>query len=152
MSIETREPVERVLGDLLCFDLYSLSRTVTALYRPVLEPHGLTYPQYLVLVVLTRRGPSTIKQIGHAARLDHGTLTPLLRRMADRDLVRLERAPRDGRSVTVSLTEQGRALEPVLHEAQSRLGAALGLDEPALHELQRSLHALADHLDDVAAD
>ncbi len=152
MSVGTDERAERVLGDLLCFDLYSLSRAVTASYRPVLDPYGLTYPQYLVLVVLSRLGPSTIKEIGRTARLDHGTLTPLLRRMADRDLVRLERAPRDGRSVTVSLTAQGEALRPVLHDAQCRLGAVLGLGEPELQSLQRSLHQLADHLDDVAAD
>ena len=136
-----------MLDDLLCFDLYSLSRTVTGLYRPVLEPHGLTYPQFLVLVTLTRQGPSTIGEIGRATRLDHGTLTPLLRRMADRGLLQLERGRGDGRSVTVSLTADGEALRPVLHEAQCHIGDALGMSEQELLELQGSLHRLADHLD-----
>ena len=137
----------RVLDDLLCFDLYSLSRTVTGLYRPVLEPHRLTYPQFLVLVVLIRSGPSSIGDIGRATRLDHGTLTPLLRRMADRGLLRLERSPDDARSVTASLTAEGEALRPVLHEAQCHLGVALGMTEPQVRRLQASLHKLADHLD-----
>ena len=138
---------QHVLDDLLCFDLYSLSRTVTGLYRPVLEPHGLTYPQFLVLVVLARRGPSSIGEIGRATRLDHGTLTPLLRRMADRGLLALERSSGDARSVTVSLTAEGEALRPVLHEAQCHLGEALGMTEPQVRRLQASLHKLADHLD-----
>ena len=138
---------QHVLDDLLCFDLYSLSRTVTGLYRPVLEPHGLTYPQFLVLVVLARSGPSSIGEIGRATRLDHGTLTPLLRRMADRGLLALERSSGDARSVTVSLTAEGEALRPVLHEAQCHLGEALGMTEPQVRRLQASLHKLADHLD-----
>jgi MarR family transcriptional regulator, organic hydroperoxide resistance regulator len=142
---------ESVLDDLLCFDLYSLSRTITGLYRPVLEPHGLTYPQYLVLVVLTRRGACSIGDIGRATRLDHGTLTPLLRRMADRGLVTLARAPGDARSVTVTLAEGGRALEPVLHDAQCHIGEALGMSEQQVRRLQGSLHRLAAHLDEASA-
>ena len=137
----------RVLDDLFCFDLYSLSRTVTGLYRPVLEPHGLTYPQFLVVVVLLRSGPSSIGDIGRATRLDHGTLTPLLRRMADRGLLRLERSPGDARSVTVSLTAEGEALRPVMREAQCHIGEALGMSEQQVRRLQASLHKLADHLD-----
>jgi MarR family transcriptional regulator, organic hydroperoxide resistance regulator len=137
----------RILDDLLCFDLYSLSRSVTGLYRPVLEPHGLTYPQYLVLVVLTRSGPSSIGEIGRATRLDHGTLTPLLRRMAERGLVTLTRAEHDARSVTVELTADGAALEPVLVEAQCHLADALGMSAEQVRRLQSSLHRLARNLD-----
>jgi DNA-binding MarR family transcriptional regulator len=142
----------RVLHDLLCFDLYSLSRMVTALYRPVLEPHGLTYPQYLVLVTLTRLGPSPIGDIARATRLDHGTLTPLLRRMSDRGLLTLDRSTTDARSVTVALTPAGDALKPVLHEAQCHLGNSLGLTEPQVRRLQSTLHQLADHLDNPEAE
>ncbi|MXG88926.1 MarR family transcriptional regulator [Nocardioides sp. YIM 123512] len=136
---------------MLCFDLYSLSRTITGLYRPVLEPHGLTYPQYLVLVVLARQGRSTIGEIGRTTRLDHGTLTPLLRRMADRGLLTLERNPVDRRSVVVDLATQGEALRPVLHDAQCRIADALGMTEDELRTLQGSLQRLADHLDEVPA-
>ncbi|TDW75382.1 MarR family winged helix-turn-helix transcriptional regulator [Kribbella pratensis] len=142
----------RVLDDLLCFDLYSLSRMVTALYRPVLDPHGLTYPQYLVLVTLTRLGPCSIGDIARATRLDHGTLTPLLRRLADRGLLTLDRSATDARSVTVALTPEGESLKPVLHEAQCHLGNALGLTEPQVRRLQSTLHQLADHLDNRSAD
>jgi MarR family transcriptional regulator, organic hydroperoxide resistance regulator len=137
---------QRVLDDLLCFDLYSLSRTITGLYRPVLEPHGLTYPQYLVLVVLTRTGPTSIGEIGRATHLDHGTLTPLLRRMADRGLLELTRSPGDARSVTVSLTADGEALAPVLDEAQCHIAESLGLTEQQVRRLQGSLHRLSEHL------
>ncbi|HEY3560886.1 MAG TPA: MarR family transcriptional regulator [Kribbella sp.] len=137
----------RVLHDLLCFDLYSLSRLVTSLYRPVLEPHGVTYPQYLVLTVLTRLGTCSIGDIGRATRLDHGTLTPLLRRMADRGLLTLDRSAADARSVTVSLTSEGEALGPVLHEARCHLGESLGMTEQEVRRLQTTLHQLTDRLD-----
>jgi len=138
---------DRVLHDLLCFDLYSLSRLVTSLYRPVLEPHGLTYPQYLVLTALTRLGTCSIGDIGRATRLDHGTLTPLLRRMADRGLLTLDRSAADARSVTVSLTSEGEALGPVLHEARCHLGESLGMTEQEVRRLQTTLHQLTDRLD-----
>lgn len=137
----------RVLGDLLCFDLYSLSRLVTSLYRPVLEPHGLTYPQYLVLTTLTRLGTCSIGDIGRATRLDHGTLTPLLRRLADRGLLTLDRSASDARSVTVSLTPEGDALRPVLHEAYCHLGESLGMTQEQVQRLQSTLHQLTDRLD-----
>lgn len=137
----------RVLHDLLCFDLYSLSRLVTSLYRPVLEPHGVTYPQYLVLTVLTRLGTCSIGDIGRATRLDHGTLTPLLRRMADRGLLTLDRSAADARSVTVSLTSEGEALGPVLHKARCHLGESLGMTEQEVRRLQTTLHQLTDRLD-----
>jgi DNA-binding MarR family transcriptional regulator len=138
---------QRVLGDLLCFDLYSISRTVTGRYRAVLEPAGLTYPQFLVLVTLTRVGPTTIGEIGRATRLDHGTLTPLLRRLADRGLLSLERSSTDARTVTVSLTSAGEAMRPVLHDAECYIRDSLGLSVEELSELQGALHRLADHLD-----
>lgn len=138
---------DRVLHDLLCFDLYSLSRLVTALYRPVLEPHGLTYPQYLVLTSLTRLGTCSIGDIGRATRLDHGTLTPLLRRLADRGLITLDRSTTDARSVTVSLTEDGDALRPVLHEAYCHVGESLGMTDAEVQRLQSTLHQLTDRLD-----
>ena len=137
----------RVLGDLLCFDLYSLSRLVTSLYRPVLEPHGLTYPQYLVLTTLTRLGTCSIGDIGRATRLDHGTLTPLLRRLADRGLLTLDRSASDARSVTVSLTPEGDALRPVLHEAYCHVGESLGMTEQQVQRLQSTLHQLTTRLD-----
>lgn len=98
------------LDDHLCFMLYACSREITKLYRPFLEEHGLTYPQYLVLVVLHEHGESTVKQLGELLFLDSGTLTPLLKRMQDAGLVTRRRDIEDERKVVVTLTETGQRL------------------------------------------
>ena len=135
-----------LLADMLCFDLYAASRAMTAVYRPLLDAQGLTYPQYLVLVVLWRGGPTRIREIGDALRLDHGTLTPLLRRMEDRGLVTRERASGDGRSVTVALAPAGEELRPFLAEVQDTVGDALGLSSDDVEALQRTLRSLTGTL------
>src|SRR4051812_33183077 len=99
----TPQATPEELDELLCFDLYAVSRAVTAAYRPILGELGLTYPQYLVLVVLWAREQVPIKELAAALRLDHATLTPLLRRMADAGLLARTRSTTDERSVTVSL-------------------------------------------------
>ena len=87
------------LTELLCFDIYAASRAVTAVYRQVLAELHLTYPQYLVLVVLWREQSCTIKELGDALQLDYGTLTPLLRRMESNGLLTRQRRGDDERSV-----------------------------------------------------
>jgi DNA-binding MarR family transcriptional regulator len=130
-----------VLDDLLCFDLYAVSRAMTALYRPLLDEHGLTYPQYLVLVALGRRGPGPIRDLGAALRLDHGTLTPLLRRLEARGLV-ARAAGGDARSVTVSLSAAGEELRPFLDEVHCAVRDAVGLSTAEMLDLQATLGAL----------
>src|SRR5882762_9322837 len=94
----------------LCFALYAASRAVTGLYRPLLDELGLTYPQYLVLLVLWENGECPVKDLGSALHLDYGTLSPLLKRLEANGLIRRERRPDDERSVRIALTEAGSTL------------------------------------------
>jgi DNA-binding MarR family transcriptional regulator len=99
------------LDNQLCFAIYSASHAFTRAYRPFLEPLGLTYPQYLVLLVLWDRDGLRVKEIGARLFLDSGTLTPLLKRLETLGYVRRLRDPRDERQVAVTLTAAGRSLE-----------------------------------------
>jgi DNA-binding MarR family transcriptional regulator len=98
------------LDDMVCFALHAASRAVTAAYRPLLEPLGVTYPQYLVLSTLWERGDQTVGELVELLQLDYGTMTPLLKRLEKQGLVRRTRSPEDERSVIVSLTDDGTAL------------------------------------------
>lgn len=140
----TRPAIE--LSGLLCFDLYAASRAVTSVYRGLLDGLGLTYPQYLVLVVLWREGPCQVKDLAGPLHLDYGTLTPLLRRMEVGGLVTRTRRPEDERSVEIALTATGSALERRARELQPALQAAFGLsaeDAVALQETLRHVTASA---------
>ncbi len=136
------------LEDFLCFDLYAASRAVTAAYRPILEPLGLTYPQYLVLVMLWSREEVAIKEVAVALRLDHATLTPLLRRMEAAGLVSRQRGSHDERTVLVGLTSTGRALEQHADDIECRISAAVGLSRPQMSALQQLLRTVTDSLSD----
>ena len=95
----------------LCFRLYAASRLVTRLYQPVLEPLGLTYPQYIVLMILWESAPCPVSHIGERALLNTNTLTPLLKRLERLGYVRRQRRTKDERVVEISLTEAGTALK-----------------------------------------
>ena len=99
-----------LLEDQLCFALYAASRALTARYRPQLEEIGLTYPQYLVMMVLWEEDNQTVGQLGTRLNLDSGTLSPLLKRLTAAGLVTRHRRVEDERSVAIALTEEGRAL------------------------------------------
>src|SRR5262245_48046559 len=99
-----------LLDDQLCFGLYSASRAVTSLYRALLEPLDLTYPQYLVMLALWEHDKLQVKELGAALNLDSGTLSPLLKRLEKAGLVTRERQADDERSVRITLTEQGNSL------------------------------------------
>ncbi len=103
-------PSAPVLGDQLCFALYSTSLAMMRVYRGMLPKLGLTYPQYLVMMVLWEQDELTVSDIGEQLFLDSATLTPLLKRMEAQGLVQRVRARADERQVIVSLTEQGQAL------------------------------------------
>lgn len=94
----------------LCFALYSAANLTTRLYRPLLEPLGITYPQYLALLALWERAPRTVGELGQALGLDSGTLTPLLKRLQSAGLVTRTRDAADERRVLIGLTAEGRAL------------------------------------------
>ncbi len=130
------------LDGLLCFDLYVASRAVTALYRPMLDELHLTYPQYLVLRLLHADGTLTMSQLARELRLDHGTLTPLLRRMQASGLVTRRRSAVDERVVQIGITAAGEQLHERFGDLQCRVDAAMGLTEPAARKLQSTLRLL----------
>ena len=99
------------LENQLCFPIYALSRQITNLYRPHLDKLGITYPQYLVLMVLWEKESLTVKQLGELLWLDSGTLTPLLKRMEANKLLKRKRSSEDERVVDITIAEEGKALE-----------------------------------------
>jgi len=139
------------LTELLCFDIYAASRAVTAVYRQVLAELQLTYPQYLVLVVLWREHGCTIKELGEALQLDYGTLTPLLRRMQSNGLLTRQRRGDDERSVRIELTTAGRDLEQRAGHVQQVVRGAVGLTDAQARALQHSLRRVTGSATDFVA-
>jgi DNA-binding MarR family transcriptional regulator len=109
-KIAAEAPPPMVLADQLCFAIYSTAHAFNRFYKPLLERLGLTYPQYLVMLVLWERDGIAVKDIGERLFLDSGTLTPLLKRMEGMGLVKRTRSTEDERQVMIALTAQGREL------------------------------------------
>ena len=130
------------LADQLCFDLYAASRAVTAAYRPVLTELGITYPQYLVLIVLWEHESRTVSELGEHLRLDHGTLTPLLKRMEAGGLIERRRGNVDERFVVVSLAARGESLRRHAERIHCDMVDRLGLVQQEFEELQDTLRLL----------
>nr|WP_026122414.1 MarR family transcriptional regulator [Nocardiopsis halotolerans] len=126
----------------MCFALYAASRAVTNLYRPLLEPLGLTYPQYLVMMLLWERGECWVKDFGSVLQLDYGTLTPLLKRLEARELLVRGRDPRDERSVRVSLTEEGRRMRTRAEGIPEAIGRVIDLPEEEFEATRLALRRL----------
>ncbi|RAK64762.1 MarR family winged helix-turn-helix transcriptional regulator [Phenylobacterium kunshanense] len=110
-SGELARPNPLALDLQLCFSLYTASNLMTRLYRPLLQPLGLTYLQYLAMLVLWEQSPQTVGDLGHRLGLDSGTLTPLFKRMEQAGLISRTRDPADERRVIVALTDAGLALK-----------------------------------------
>lgn len=145
------QPAPRRLTDQVCFALYTSSRAVTGLYRPMLEELGLTYPQYLVMLALWERRSITVKELGALLQLDSGTVSPLLKRMEAHGLVRRQRRLDDERSVDVTLTDKGAALERKAHSVPARLVRALDMHSDELATLRAQLRRItATALDQTA--
>ncbi|MFB9565630.1 MarR family winged helix-turn-helix transcriptional regulator [Saccharopolyspora hordei] len=135
----------------LCFALYSASRAFTNLYRPLLGELGLTYPQYLVMLVLWERESLTVKELGAALRLDSGTLSPLLKRLEGSGLVVRRRSAEDERSVAVALTAEGRELQERARHIPDCMLDATGLEAEDVLELRSTVERLTASLDAAAA-
>lgn len=116
-----------LLDDQLCFALYAASRAVTARYRPLLDELGLTYPQYLVMLVLWDQDSISVRDLGAALRLESSTLSPLLKRLEAGGLLRRERRPDDERSVALRLTDAGARLRERARAVPLAIGDAMGL-------------------------
>jgi DNA-binding MarR family transcriptional regulator len=134
------------LDDQLCFALYAASRAVTARYRPMLEEIGLTYPQYLVMMLLWESDNQTVGQLGSRLALDSGTLSPLLKRLTAAGLVTRHRRVEDERSVSIALTEQGRALQDKAVRISEEMIGAIGFDTAEFDELKARLRVLIDRV------
>lgn len=126
----------------MCFALYAASRAVVNLYRPLLEPLGLTYPQYLVMMLLWERGECGVKDFGAVLQLDYGTLTPLLKRLEARGLLRRERDTRDERSVRITLTEQGARLRRRAKGIPEAIGRVIDLPDEEFEATRLALRRL----------
>jgi DNA-binding MarR family transcriptional regulator len=131
----------------LCFPLYATARAVTRAYAPLLEPHGLTYPQYLTLLALWS-GPQTmaVGEIGDRLRLDSGTLTPVLKRLESAGFVERRRDADDERRVLVSLTPAGDALQDELAQVPGQVATSLGLTLEEGIQLRVLLDRVLEHL------
>jgi MarR family transcriptional regulator, organic hydroperoxide resistance regulator len=127
------------LQEQVCFALAVASRSVVALYRPVLEPLGLTHPQYLVMLALWEHEPLSVRDLSHLLQLDPGTLSPLLKRLESAGLIRRERNPHDERALAVELTREGRALRRKALKVPPAIVDRLGMDIDELKALQRRL-------------
>ena len=136
----------------LCFALYSSSLAMTKLYKPLLAPLGLTYPQYLVLLVLWEQDGQTVSALGERLSLDSGTLTPLLKRMEQSGLLQRLRDANDERRVLITLSREGRALKKAARKIPESLACASACALDELQALTQRLHALRDQLQRSAQD
>nr|WP_318272659.1 MarR family transcriptional regulator [Paracoccus saliphilus] len=136
------KPTASPLGAMLCFDVYATNLAFGRVYKPLLDPLGLTYPQYLVLMTLWPADNQSIGQIGGSLGLDSSTLTPLIKRLEAAGLVTRRRDPRDERRVIVSLTRDGRDLEAQSDHLHDCILRATGLDMEGATRLQQMLSRL----------
>ncbi|UWF47620.1 MarR family transcriptional regulator [Pseudomonas sp. N3-W] len=143
-----RAPTDSLsLDSQLCFKLYAASRAVIRAYKPMLDELGLTYPQYLAMLVLwewqaSAPGQPTVKALGERLALDSGTLTPLLKRLEQLQLVQRQRSTRDEREVHLSLSPAGKALREQVGPLKARLLCDSGVDLDRLSELRNGLDQL----------
>ncbi|WP_431958843.1 MarR family winged helix-turn-helix transcriptional regulator [Actinacidiphila sp. bgisy160] len=143
---DTAEP-SLLLDDHFCFTLYAASRAVTGVYRPLLDAVGLTYPQYLVMVVLWEHRTVTVKDLVAALHLDYGTLTPLIKRLEAHGLLRRQRRADDERVVEVALTPEGTALRERIRAVPLAIGEAMGLTREEIGTAQDLLRRLTANVD-----
>ena len=137
------------LENQICFPIYAASRLITREYQPLLDELGLTYPQYLALLVLWEQDGLPVNEIGQKLLLNTNTVTPLLKRMEAQGLVTRRRSADDERRVIVTLTAQGRALQEQAVAIPAKLVAGLeadDVDEQAFHDMLAQLQKIVQHL------
>ena len=126
----------------VCFALAAASRSVIGVYRPVLEPLGLTHPQYLVMLALWERSPRTVRDISEALHLDPATLSPLLKRLESAGLLTRARSAADERALDVALTPSGAALRAEAEKVPAQIVARLGMPVAELEAIRDGLTSL----------
>ena len=127
------------LQEQVCFALAIASRSVNAVYRPILEPHGLTHPQYLVMLALWEQSPRSVKNLGAELQLEPATLSPLLKRLESAGLISRDRNVADERMLDISLTDAGAALRAEAEGIPPRIIDKLGMSTDELEALRASL-------------
>ena len=134
------------LGNQLCFAIYSTAHAFNRVYKPLLKRLGLTYPQYLVMLVLWERDDLPVKDIGERLFLDSGTLTPLLKRLEAAELIKRTRSTEDERQVMIALTSRGQALREKARAVPQAILAASACSLTELSAIKNELIALRDRL------
>ncbi|WP_047865272.1 MarR family winged helix-turn-helix transcriptional regulator [Rubrobacter aplysinae] len=132
--------------DMLCFELHAASRAMTAVYRPLLGELGLTYPQYLVMVLLWDSSPRLVNELGRELELDSGTLSPLLKRLEGSGLVLRRRREEDERELEVTLTRSGRELKERARHIPAAIEQAADLAPGEMEKLVGRLASLRSSL------
>jgi DNA-binding MarR family transcriptional regulator len=146
MTVKTAQDDRLSLEQQICFALAVASRDVVSLYRPFLEPLGLTHPQYLLMVTLWEHpDPLCVKDLSALLKVDAPTLSPLLKRMEGAGLLSRERNPADERSVLITLTPHGRELRSLAGNVPASIIARLGMSVEELELLQTALQSLIRH-------
>ena len=133
------------LANQLCFPLYAAARNVTGLYTPWLKPLGLTYTQYIALLVLWEQDGLTVGEIGEKLMLDNGTLSPLLKKLEQAGIVQRQRSRADERVVVVTLTEEGRALRDKAKDVPAKVAGCIDLPPEKAQALYALLYELLDN-------
>lgn len=134
------------LGNQLCFPLYVIAKEITGLYRPLLEELDITYPQYLVMMVLWEHQRLTVNQIGEKLFLDSGTITPMLKRLEAKSYIVRQRKIEDERVVEISLTDEGERLQDKACLIPEKMNDRLNLSENDVQELKQAISKLLDKI------
>lgn len=143
----TQDPLS--LDNQLCFAIYSASHAFTKAYRPLLTELGLTYPQYLVMLVLWEKRAASVTEIGAALGLDTGTLSPLLKRLEKTGYIRRERSREDERQVMIALTTPGVTLKSRAQEVLKTMGQTIGCDLEQMRVLMDGLRRVRRNLEEA---
>jgi len=137
---------ELLLENQICFAIYSAAHAFAQAYKPHLDPMGLTYPQYLVMLLLWEEDGRSVNELGQPLHLDSGTLTPLLKRMEKAGFVTRQRDTKDERVIRIHLTEQGRSLQTRARAIPPAMLCASGLELDGLMALREEVKALGRNL------
>ncbi|WP_421591567.1 MarR family winged helix-turn-helix transcriptional regulator [Shinella sp. M27] len=140
------------LDQQLCFAVYSAAHALNRTYKPLLDPYGLTYPQYIALMTLWHEDGRSVKALGATLGLDSGTLSPLLKRLEASGYITRARDKSDERQVLVTLTEKGRAMQRDAVAIRMEIGKATGCTLEALQALTGELQAMTERLENGARD
>jgi len=132
-----------------CFMINAASKKIASCYREILDPLGITYPQYLVLVCLWRQDGLSLDQIGEQLHLDSGTLTPLIKRLESKGMLTRKRNPLDERCLIIELTEESKAMQRHVPSILENVITSLNMTEQELSVFLNSLHKIVNNIDEI---